>query len=264
VVGPTGTINPNYKRAAHLRRNTEIGIFNSLLLGSYPVGVLVDGDPASTNATNGLLEVKNTQVHGPVDQLSTNATNGFNIDTWFATSGWANAINTSPTGANLQNVYNLDIPNAQPTGISSALGASSFTAPRVNKAFFDKVTYVGAFGGGGTAVSDWTCGWAKYKDLNTSCLVETKDVAQFISAVKLYPTVANDQATLEISLTTAADLVVEIYGLNGQYFGQQINEKAAAGNQVYSINTSNLAQGFYFVRIQAGNAVKTEKLVVVH
>jgi hypothetical protein len=264
LVGPTGTINSNYKRAAHLRRNTEIGIFNSLLLGSYPVGVLIDGDPASTNATNGLLEVKNTQVHGPVDQLNTNATNGFNIDTWFATSGWGNAINASPTGANLQNVYNLDIPNAQPTGISSALGASAFTAPRVNKAFFDKVTFVGAFGGGGTAVSDWTCGWAKYKDLNTSCLVETKDVAQFISGVKLFPTVANDQATLQIELTTAADLVVEIYGLNGQYFGQQINEKASAGQQVYTLNTSDLTQGFYFVRIQAGNAVKTEKLVVVH
>jgi hypothetical protein len=263
IVGPTGTINPNYKRAAHLRRNTETSIFNSLLIGSYPVGLLIDGDLAATGATNGLLEVKNTQIHGPVDPLSTNATNGFNIDTWFATAGFANATNASATGANLQNVYNLDVPNAQPTGISSAIGAAAFTATRINKPFFDKVTFIGAFGGGGVAASDWTCGWAKYKDLNLSCLVETKDIAQYISAVKLFPTVANDQVTLQLSLVASADLSVEIYSINGQYFGQQVNEKAAAGEQTYKLNTSDLSQGFYFVRIQAGNAVTTEKLIIV-
>jgi len=263
VVGPTGSgINANYRRAAHLRRNTETSIFNSLLIGTYQVGLLIDGDACATNATNGLLEVKNTQIHGPTTLLSTNATNGFNITTWFGTAGWGNATNVSPTGANLQNVYNLDVPNAQPTVTSSALGAAAFTSARINKPFFDKVTYIGAFGGGGAA-SDWSCGWAKYKDLNTACLVETKEISQFISTMKLFPTVTNDQATLQLTLVQSTDLVVDVYSLNGQFVGQQVNEKAFAGEQSYTINTSNLAEGFYFVRIQAGNAVTTEKLVVV-
>lgn len=262
IVGPTGAMNPNYKRAAHLRRNSETSIFNSLFIGSYPVGLFIDGDACATNATNGLLEVKNTQIHGPVAQLSANATNGFVIGTWFANAGWGNATNVSPSGANLQNAYNLDTPNAQPTASSPALGAASFSSARINKPFFDKVTYIGAFGGGGAA-SDWSCGWAKFKDLNTACLVETKEISQFISAMKLFPTIANNQATLQLTLVASTDLVVDIYGLNGQFIGQQVNEKAFAGEQTYNINTSNLAEGFYFVRIQAGNAVTTEKLVVV-
>jgi hypothetical protein len=260
VVGPTGTLNSNYRRAAHLRRNCETSIFNSLFIGSYPVGLFIDGDLAAANATNGLLEVKNTQIHGPIDPLNAPAT--FNIDTWFATSGWGNAINASATGANLQDAFNLDVPNAQPTFSSSALGNAAFTSTRINKPFFDKVTFVGAFGGGGAA-SDWTCGWAKYKDLNTACLVETNDVERFISAVKLFPTVANDQATLQLTLVENTELSVEIYGLNGQFYGQQVNEKVFAGEQLHTLQTSHLAEGFYFVRIQAGNAVKTEKLIVV-
>ncbi len=262
IVGPTGTFNPNYKRAAHLRRNTETSIFNSLFIGNYPVGLLIDGDACAANALNGNLEVKNTQIHGPTTLLSTNATNGLVMDTWFGTAGWGNSAYASSATAKLQDPFNLDTPNAQPTGASTALGAASFAFARINKPFFDKVSYIGAFGGGGAA-SDWSCGWAKFKDLNTACLVETKDIAQFVSAMNLFPTLANEQATLQMNLVESTELVVDVYSLNGQFVGQQVNEKAFAGEQSYTINTSNLAEGFYFLRIQAGNAVATEKLVVV-
>ena len=121
---------------------------------------------------------------------------------------------------------------------------------------------VAAVAGGGAA-ADWTCGWATYKELNVSCLVETKDVANYINSIKLFPTVANDHATLQLNLVENADLTVEIYSLNGQYIGQQVNERAFAGEQTYSLNTSDLANGFYFVRIQANDAVATEKLIIV-
>jgi hypothetical protein len=42
-----------------------------------------------------------------------------------------------------------------------------------------------------------------------------------------------------------------------------VNEKAAAGQQTYTLTTSQLNAGFYFVRIQAGDAVTTQKLIVV-
>ena len=262
LVGPTGANTSSlYKRAAHIRRNSRTSIFNSLLMGSYPVGLYIDGDNTAQNATDGLLEVKNIHIYGPSDLLLTNAA-GFDIDTWFGTSGWANNSNADVNGAKLQDPYNLDLPNAQPTGPSPALGAANFTYPRIDNAFFDKVTYIGAFGGGGAA-ADWTCGWATYKELNVSCLVETKDVANYINSIKLFPTVANDHATLQLNLVENADLTVEIYSLNGQYIGQQVNERAFAGEQTYSLNTSDLANGFYFVRIQANDAVATEKLIIV-
>jgi hypothetical protein len=265
IVGPTGTINPLYRRGAHLRRNSEPGIFNSLFVGNYPVGIFIDGNSCADNATNGLLEIKNTIVAGQTDLLTTNASNGFDIDTWYATTAFGNKSFANNDDAKLEDPFTLDFPNAQPVAGSPVLGMASFSAPRINKPFFDQVDYIGAFSGLGTG-SDWTCGWSKFLDLNISCFpgsVGTKDISAYATDIKLYPTVANDRATLELNLLNSTELMVEIYGLDGQYHGQQVNETAAAGQQTYTLNTSNLSGGFYFVRIQAGEAVTAEKLIVV-
>jgi hypothetical protein len=264
VVGPSGTPNSNYRRAAHLRRNTELGLFNSLLVGNYPVGLFIDGAATTANATGGSLEVKNTIVAGPVDLL--NGTAPFDIDTWFATPGFGNQQFVTSAEARMIDPFNLDAPNAQLAFNSPAAGTASFTAARINKPFFDKGTYVGAFAGVNGGNSDWTCGWAKFLDLNTNCFagsVGTKDIATVATDIKVYPTVVNDRATLEINLLESANLQVDIFGLDGQYYGQQVNENASSGQQTFTLTTNQLPNGFYFVRIQVGEAVATEKLIVV-
>ncbi|MBL7808999.1 MAG: T9SS type A sorting domain-containing protein [Saprospiraceae bacterium] len=267
IVGPAAPVNSSYRRGAHLRRNSEPGIFNTLIIGNYPVGLFIDGNSCASNAMNGLLEVKNTIVAGQADLLLTNATNGFNINTWFKTAGFNNDSLITNAEAKLTDPFNLDFPNAQPASGSPVAGNGAFTSARVNIPFFDKVNYIGAFSGVGGGSSDWTCGWAKFLDLNTSCFagsVGTKDIAALATDIKVYPTLANDRATLEINLLESADLQVDIFGLDGQYYGQQVNENSAAGAQTYSLSTSQLPNGFYFVRIQVGEAVTAEKLIVVH
>lgn len=267
IVGPAAPVNSLYRRGAHIRRNSEPGIFNTLIIGNYPVGLFIDGNSCASNAMNGLLEVKNTIVAGQTDLLLTNATNGFNINTWFKTAGFNNDSLITNAEAKLTDPFNLDFPNAQPASGSPVAGNGAFTSARVNIPFFDKVNYIGAFSGVGGGTSDWTCGWAKFLDLNTSCFagsVGTKDIAALATDIKVYPTLANDRATLEINLLESADLQVDIFGLDGQYYGQQVNENSAAGAQTYSLSTSQLPNGFYFVRIQVGEAVTAEKLIVVH
>ena len=259
IVGPTGSVASDYRRAAHIRRNSEPAIFNSILMGSYPVGIFIDGDSCANHATSGKIEVKNTFVAGPTTLLTTTNTVGFDVTSWFNTAAFANSALATSSSMNLQDPFNLDAPNASPTFSSPALGAASFTAARINNTFFDQVSYAGAFSG----QEDWTQGWAKFLELNVDGLTETKNVEQYIQQVKLFPTVANDQVTLQLQLTEAANLNVSVYGMNGQYFGQQVDEKAAAGEQTFTLQTMHLPAGFYFVRIQAGNAVKTEKLIVV-
>ncbi|MEZ4942734.1 MAG: T9SS type A sorting domain-containing protein [Saprospiraceae bacterium] len=258
LLGPVSNPAVDYKRAAHLRRNCEIGIFNSLLMGSYPVGLFIDGATTVANAQSGKLEVKNTWVAGPTSLLTTTEA-GFDVAAWFNTAGWGNGSNAASDAVALQDAFYLDMPNAQPSYTSPALGGASFTSARINTPFFDKVTYVGAFDGS----NDWTCGWSQFVEKNVACLVETDEADKYVGGVKLYPTVATEQTTLEFSLAQNADVVVEVYGMDGQYFGQQINEKAFAGPQMHTLNTNDLPSGFYFVRIQAGPAVKTAKLIVV-
>ena len=57
VLGPvfdsTKALSGNYKHAMHLRRNTELSIFNSVISG-YPIGLNLDGTATVNNYTSGL------------------------------------------------------------------------------------------------------------------------------------------------------------------------------------------------------------------
>jgi Secretion system C-terminal sorting domain len=268
IIGPSGTtIDANYGRAAHLRRNCEAGIFNSVFIGSYPRGIVVEGANTAENARTGLLEIKNCHVAGPTRLLDSVAIapggsgTALAINTWYRTPAFANQIAPMSSAAALQDPFNLAKPNPRPTFASPLLGAAAFTAPRVAGAFFQKVNYMGAFGP--NEVADWTRGWAFFGALNTDGLTNTQDADKYIANVQMVPTVANDFTNLQMTLVEAADVNVELFGMNGQSFGTQISEKAAAGDHVYTLKVADLQSGFYFVRIQAGAAVKTEKLIVV-
>ncbi len=260
VVGPTGSVAADYRRAAHLRRNSEPGIFNSVLIGSYPVGFFVDGVTTEAKAIAGLLEIKNCIVAGPTKLLS--ATAAFDIDTWYAAAGLGNLKFANSADAKLVAPFTIDKPNPAPEYNSPAKNAAAFTAPRLSASFFNKTyTHVGAFDG----KNDWTCPWASFAaGPNTACSVTgAQDFEKVVSSVKLYPTVANDRATLEITLANSTDLNVRIFNLAGQYFGTPVSQLASAGDYNFMIETANLPAGFYLVQIEAGDAAKTEKLIVV-
>ena len=158
IVGPTGTIDPNFKRAAHLRRSTKIKIFNSVLVGSYPNGLLIDGAQTVQNAIDGALKVQNTFFMGQTTPLATAGTGlpTFDINTWFAAGN--NQSSSNSIDAKLTDPFNLSLPNAVPLAGSPVLTAASFTDSLVNSQLFVKVPYSGAFGPSG----NWTCGWAKF------------------------------------------------------------------------------------------------------
>lgn len=65
--GPQSTlgqsVNSNYKRAMHLRRNTRTTVYNSVFAG-WPLGLFIDGTAAQGNATNGLLKMEGVVLSG--------------------------------------------------------------------------------------------------------------------------------------------------------------------------------------------------------
>jgi hypothetical protein len=69
VLGPEtqgGTVNPNYRRGAHLRRSATTSIFNSVIVG-FPTGALLDGANVAESAGNGALVIRNTLISGPIE-----------------------------------------------------------------------------------------------------------------------------------------------------------------------------------------------------
>lgn len=161
VVGPMSStsstgFNTNYKRAAHLRRNSACSVYNSILMG-FPIGLLIDGSLSEANANNDELQFRNTLIAGIPDPNDTLAASGsaFNFAQYFAAQGGVSIYNES-SDVLLTDPFNLNAPSFVPMAGSPALSGASFTG-RLTSTFFSPTTYVGAFGS-----TDWTAGWANW------------------------------------------------------------------------------------------------------
>ncbi len=170
VIGPRATLanagNSNFKRGMHLRRNSSISIFNSIIMG-WPVGLLVDastGRPTDLNISGGAMILAN-------NILASNNTPFSYTASASAPTGWTTTDLTSyfnqPVNNNSVLATNNDVALAapfkydntvdfNPAAASPALTGAAFTNAKLTG--FTSVTYRGA-----TNISDaWWKGWTKF------------------------------------------------------------------------------------------------------
>ncbi len=57
------SVNSNFKRALHLRRNTRTTVYNSVFAG-WPLGLFIDGTASQGNATTGDMKIQRTVLSG--------------------------------------------------------------------------------------------------------------------------------------------------------------------------------------------------------
>ncbi|MEZ4808212.1 MAG: hypothetical protein R2815_12185 [Flavobacteriales bacterium] len=158
------TFNDQYKRALHLRRNTQTRVVNSVFAG-YPTGLYIDGNSTQANATNGDLMFRNNVLSGmgtALDVPSGQTWDQAGITTWFNTSGWNNMIYTNNSELQVANAFNLTSPNFLPNSGSPLLSGADFSGPYADS-FFENVSFRGAFG-----TTNWTAGWANWDPQNTA------------------------------------------------------------------------------------------------
>jgi hypothetical protein len=168
-VGPlafSSTINSNYKRALHLRRNTETSVFNSVFIGQ-PVGLLIESSSTQGNATANTLRFQNNTICQMNDSLATatyanpnNINGSFDITSWFNTSGWNNGL-VNTVGELYFNNVSLTSPDFTLGAGSPLATGASFTDSYISGSFFTPTDYKGAFG-----TEDWTACWAEWDPIN--------------------------------------------------------------------------------------------------
>ena len=156
-------MNALFKRGAHLRRNTQECLYNTIVSG-YPTGILIDASAAEQNAISNLLQVRNSEV-AQWSSLAVDTISGgtFDVTSWYNTGAFANGMNADIAALGLHTPFQLTAPNFIPTGTSSLLSGADFSNPNLSDAFFTPVSYKGAFGS-----SDWTSGWTNFDPQNTS------------------------------------------------------------------------------------------------
>ena len=170
VIGPRATLanagNTNFRRSMHLRRNSSISIFNSIIMG-WPVGLLVDasaGRPTDLNITGGTMVLANNILASNNTQFSYTAS--ASAPTGWTTTDLTNYFNL-PANGNSVLALNSDVSltapfkydntvDFNPAAGSPALTGAAYTHPKL--AGLTSVTYRGAAAGGDT----WWKGWTKF------------------------------------------------------------------------------------------------------
>lgn len=163
IIGPkqdAGTaIAANFKRGAHLRRNTRTSIYNSIIMG-YPTGLLIDGSKAATNLKAGDMELRGIVLAGNTKSLDTagTTTTGLDLTTLFGTAGWNNETKAATADAGLTSPYGAGTAFDPTPAAGSIVLSGAATSAKLTAAGVTSVAYRGAVGSGDT----WWKGWTKF------------------------------------------------------------------------------------------------------
>ena len=150
----------------HLRRNTSISIFNSLLVG-YPEGLRLDGTTTLANATANNMQLRGIVVANTLTPLAiAGGVTQEQVTTFFSTAAFMNSIVTlADLGTLKLNAKNFDLTAPAFTiGTESPLLKGAVWTDKGADSFFTKVDYRGAF----NATENWVSGWTNFDPQNTN------------------------------------------------------------------------------------------------
>lgn len=155
---PTTTVAAPFRRGAHIRRNSRLSLFNSIVMGwpAAGAGILLDGTTTESNAGNNDLEIANTIIAGCLSPLRVNSGSTFNITAWFNNAAKGNSVLPANAEVNLQSFNSYTGFNPTPGTGSPALGGASFSSAKLTG--MQNVSYRGAVGSGDT----WWQGWTRF------------------------------------------------------------------------------------------------------
>src|SRR5436190_22732815 len=179
AIGPKATLNnigsSLFRGATHIRRNTGISIFNSIIMG-WPRGIEIDATTGTSTALNiedSTIRLRNITLAGNTVNTRFSGTAGITITndaastSWFTNSYYNNDILTNTSDAKLIQPFNYTAPDPTPfagaNGNQKILTGGSFTDPKfTGDTFFDQTaTFRGAVAPAGI-LATWWKGWTKF------------------------------------------------------------------------------------------------------
>ncbi|MES2726593.1 MAG: choice-of-anchor I family protein [Bacteroidota bacterium] len=85
-----------------------------------------------------------------------------------------------------------------------------------------------------------------------------------VENINVFPNPSNSDATLAIQLQSTEHTVVSLLDIQGKAVVNVLESDLTAGQHNVNLQTANLQNGVYFVRVTTGNKTTTIKLVVMH
>lgn len=98
---------------------------------------------------------------------------------------------------------------------------------------------------------------------NTCLDVAVKEIKNTFGSVSLFPNPSKEAATLSVNAQNAGSINVGVYDITGKLVASPVqNQNLVNGENKFTINTSELQNGIYFVTLTSSNGKETVKLVV--
>ena len=98
---------------------------------------------------------------------------------------------------------------------------------------------------------------------NTCLDVAVGEVKNEIGSISLFPNPSKDLVTLTVNSQNTNALTVNVYDITGKTVLTPVkNQNLITGENKYSLNTSDLNNGIYFVTLTTANGKETVKLIV--
>lgn len=267
IVGPkrdTGTVvNPNFKRAMHLRRNMLSSFYNSIYMG-YPDAILFDGIGVSNACLGDTIQIRNCVFAGCPGgfKKTTDASPSFNPTNWINTSSFQNTVYTLNSQVQLTNPYGYENnANFLPLPGSPVLTGASFSNPNLSDPFFTQVSFRGAFG-----TVNWAAGWANFDPQNYNISVKkiSSTVPEEYTLNQNYPNPFNPTTKISFAVPKTSLVTLKVYDITGKEVATLLlNENLQAGTYEYEFNASKLSSGIYFYSLITDEFAQTKKMLLV-
>jgi Secretion system C-terminal sorting domain len=260
-----------FTRAMHLRRNTSISIFNSVVTG-WPQGLTLDGSGAQANATNGTLVLKNNVIAGIANPYTQQSGGTYNVQGfWEAAANNNQTLTTAAAlGLNADN-YNTTNANGTANGTPDyTLPAASvlrtgaaYTDAKLADSFFDKTgTFRGAFG-----TTNWAAGWTNFNP-QTTCYnrpgttLAAKPASDQVQQLTVSPNPTAGEALLNFELKRGGTASVRVLDVTGRTVATVLaNGKLAAGTQQLAL-PATLQAGVYTAQVTTSETSQSVRFVV--
>jgi hypothetical protein len=273
VVGPLrvdgATLPPgsNHQDGLRLRRNTQLKIYNSVVMG-FPNGINVPDSVTGKNANDGNLAVSHTSIQSAIP-LKAHAS--FNIASWFATAGFNNNGGSAraQSSISLTNMHDLRNPDARPIpGTELATAPTSFSA--LTEPFFTNVTYRGAFDPSKLRSEQWDWGWSNYNpnqqvsNVTTSVEETNESVTPVTFALgQNYPNPFNPTTTIRFDIPASGFVSLKVYDLLGREIHTLVDGFLNAGAHVTTLDARNLSSGVYLYVLRSEQRVESKRMILM-
>jgi hypothetical protein len=167
TIGPNNAANTSadFGYSARFRRGSQFILANSILLGGQKAGLSVESDSTASYYKSGAAGLFNSMLSSVASpfrvagQTKIPAVLDSAMLAIITTTTNQTTFYPAAADVKLTDPFNNAAPNLKPAGDSPALTAGAkFDLAQLNVAFFEKVTYIGAF----DASNDWTAPWAVF------------------------------------------------------------------------------------------------------